>query len=202
MPWYQWLTLVALVICLANCLFHFFRLIRLGAPKDYARPKADPSSAIRYSFTGAMNPKKKESAFLHLPTYTAGMVYHIGTFLSVFLLLVFLTGFPFEGLLARICAYFLIVSFACGIGIFIKRVVTKELRSLSNPDDFISNLLVTFLHLFTARYLLFENFALPYYLLTSALFLYLPLGKLKHVVYFFAARYQLGLFFGKRGVWP
>ncbi len=202
MHWYQWFALSALTICLANCLFHFFRLIRLGNPKDYARPKADPSAAIRYSFTGAMNPGKKESAFLHLPTYTAGIIYHLGTFLSIFLFLVFMAGFHFEGIKALFCGYVLIISFAAGIGIFIKRIVKKELRSLSNADDFIANFLVTLFHLFTARYLFFEGFALPYFILASIILLYLPLSKLKHVIYFFAARYQLGIFFGNRGVWP
>lgn len=202
MHWYQWFALTALIICLANCLFHFFRLIRLGIPKDYARPKSNPAAAIRYSFTGAMNPWKKESAFLHLPTYTAGIIYHLGTFLSIFVFLIFLAGFRFEGLTALICGYFLIISFASGIGIFIKRIVKKELRSLSNADDFFANFLVTLFHLFTVFHILLDSFALPYFILASIILLYLPLGKLKHVIYFFAARYQLGIFFGKRGVWP
>ena len=30
----------------------------------------------------------------------------------------------------------------------------------------------------------------------------MTVGKLKHVVYFFAARYHLGFFYGWRNVWP
>jgi hypothetical protein len=30
----------------------------------------------------------------------------------------------------------------------------------------------------------------------------MPLGKLRHVVYYFAARYHLGFFYGWRNVWP
>jgi hypothetical protein len=41
-----------------------------------------------------------------------------------------------------------------------------------------------------------------YYLTYSLLMLYIPIGKLRHTVYFFAARYHLGYFFGWRGVWP
>jgi hypothetical protein len=41
-----------------------------------------------------------------------------------------------------------------------------------------------------------------YFIAISLLFLYFPLGKLKHAIYFFAARYQLGFFYGWRGVWP
>ncbi len=94
------------------------------------------------------------------------------------------------------------VSLACGLFILIKRAAVSKLRILSNPDDYISNILVTS---FQAASIVFL-FAGPaaetlYYVIAALLFLYLPLGKLKHLVYFFAARYQLGLFFGRRGVW-
>jgi hypothetical protein len=202
MHWYQWFALSALIICLANCLYRFSRLILLGNPRDYAKPKSGAAAAVCYSFTGAMNPRKKESAFLHLPTYAAGVLYHLGTFLCFFLFLIFLAGFRFEGVEAFILSGFLILSFAAGAGIFIKRAVNKKLRSLSNADDFVANALVTLFHFFTACHLVVGSFALPYYVLAGIILLYLPLGKLKHVVYFFAARYQLGLFYGKRGVWP
>ena len=49
----------------------------------------------------------------------------------------------------------------------------------------------------------FRPIVLPsYYLTYSLLMLYIPIGKLRHTVYFFAARYHLGYFFGWRGVWP
>jgi hypothetical protein len=35
----------------------------------------------------------------------------------------------------------------------------------------------------------------------SALLLYIPLGKLRHAIYFPLARVELGAHFGKRGVW-
>ena len=89
-------------------------------------------------------------------------------------------------------------------------MIKKELRSLSNPDDFISNLLVTLFQIFTllviSTPLLLSSYRptvlKSYYLIFTLLMLYLPVGKLRHTVYFFAARYHLGYFFGKRGVWP
>jgi len=149
-----------------------------------------------------MNPLKKESAYLHLPTYTAGILYHTGTFVSlaVFFLFVFHAGFLYSLQWVLICI--LAVSSASGIGILIKRISLKKLRSLSNPDDYISNILVTAFQLFTLIALINESFA-PYYFIGAAiLFLYLPLGKLKHLLYFFAARYHLGFFYGWRGTWP
>jgi nitrate reductase gamma subunit len=40
-----------------------------------------------------------------------------------------------------------------------------------------------------------------YYFISIILFLYLPFGKLKHAVYYFAARYHLGFFYGWRNTW-
>jgi hypothetical protein len=39
-------------------------------------------------------------------------------------------------------------------------------------------------------------------LTATALFLYLPFGKIRHCVFFFSTRYHFGAFFGRRGVLP
>jgi len=199
---YQIISSIAFLICLASLSYHLIRLIRLGLPKDYSKKAGNISSAVAYSFTGAMNPLKKESAYLHFPTYTAGILYHIGTFVSLvlYILLLFSAGISSSLQLILICL--LSLSAFSGIGIFLKRVFSKKLKSLSNPDDYISNFLVTVFQLFTLYVLINESIAAYYYISTAILFLYLPLGKLKHSIYFFAARYHLGLFYGWRGVWP
>jgi hypothetical protein len=189
-------------ICLGNLGYHFFRLIRLGKPRDLARPSGSESAGILYSFTQGMNPAHKESAYLHLPTYTAGLMYHAGTFLSVALLILSFFISDISGLIPWILAICLCLSCFSGLFILIKRVTVRKLRTLSNPDDYFSNILVTLFQAMTVTYLLIGHpTECPYYLCASLLFLYMPLGKLKHLVYFFAARYQLGLFFGRRGVW-
>ena len=76
------------------------------------------------------------------------------------------------------------------------------MRELSNPDDYISNFIVSVFHWATAGVLLSETLLSVYFLIAGILFLYIPVGKLKHTVYFFAARYHLGFFYGHRGVWP
>jgi len=95
-----------------------------------------------------------------------------------------------------------LISFSCGIGILIKRLLKKGLRDLSNPDDYLSNLLVTGFQLMTGIVLLWNQAYPAYFILSSLLLLYFPLSKLKHAIYFFAARYHLGFFFGWRGIWP
>jgi hypothetical protein len=202
MYWYHWITLGSLGICLVNSSVHLLRLIRLGKPRDYSFPAGKIAPSIQYSFTGAMNPLKKESAYLHLPTYIAGIIYHIGTFLSIALFFLIWADVNFPDILTFSIVPFLLISFACGMGILIKRMVKKGLRDLSDPDDYISNLLVTFFQLMTSIVLLWDQYYPVYFILSSLLLIYFPLGKLKHAIYFFAARYHLGFFFGWRGIWP
>lgn len=202
MLWYHWLALGTLGFCLINCLFHLLKLIKLGKPNDYSEKRGDINSAIAYSFTGAMSPTTKESAYLHLPTYTAGLLYHLGTFLSIFVFIVLLIGKGPEGWFAYAIAAILLISGISGSAILIKRMMKKQLRELSNPDDYISNFLVTQFQFLSIATILNNTFLPVYFVTISLLFLYLPLGKLKHTIYFFAARYHLGVFYGWRGVWP
>jgi len=168
MDWYHLIALVSLCICLGICLFHFFRLVRLGKPIDYSTPAGSVSNAIKYSFTGAMSPVKKESAFLHLPTYIAGIIYHLGTFLALLLFFPLLLGMQFNTLFSLIVSLFLLASVGFGLGLFIKRIAKKGLRDLSSPDDYISNALVSLFQLMTILVLIFPSFA-PVFLICSAL---------------------------------
>ncbi len=198
----MWFSVCSLAICLISCFYHFIRLVRYGKPKDYSHKRGNIGAATIYSFTGAMSPKKKESAYLHLPTYTAGLLYHLGTFLSILLFILFLFKIEPYGYLRTVTFGFLLITGISGLGILIKRISKKELRSLSNPDDYISNFLVTVFQLMTALTLYNVSLFPIYFIVVSILLLYLPLGKLRHTVYFFAARYHLGFFYGWRGVWP
>ncbi|MCX6164929.1 MAG: hypothetical protein NTU73_08760, partial [Ignavibacteriae bacterium] len=171
-------------------------------PKDYSHKIGNLKSAIPYSFVGAMNPLKKESAYLHLPTYTAGLLYHSGTFICFALFFLFQFDFIFSNTIQWILVCVLTASSVSGFGIFVKRIKLKKLRNLSNPDDYISNLLVTMFQIFTLIVLVENSYTPYYFIFVSLLFLYLPIGKLKHSLYFFAARYHLGFFYGWRGIWP
>ena len=57
--------------------------------------------------------------------------------------------------------------------------------------------------LFLTTYCLLSlQFGAAYYIIMALLFVWMPLGKIKHVLYFFFARYHLGFFYGWRGTWP
>lgn len=205
MNWYQYLSLGALVVFAAVMLWHFFRLIRLGNPKDYSQKSGNVAKAEAYAYTGAMLPTNKETAYLHIPTFAAGAIFHIGTFISIllFILFFFIQPAVFPIILSRLLALCILVCAACGFGLFIKRMVVRKMRNLSHVDDYLSNFLTTLFQLFTVLYLLLGFIMAPaYYIMVTVLLLYMPVGKLRHVLYFFAARYHLGLFYGWRNVWP
>jgi hypothetical protein len=199
---YLWFATAALFFCLSGCFYHFFRLLEYGKPPDLSKPLGEIKPAVRYALTRAMDPRKKESAYLHLPTYTAGIVYHIGSFISMAVFILIWLRFVQFGPSRFFLSAFLFISALCGAGILIKRIVKKELRNLSNPDDYISNILVTCVHAITAVTLIRFSLFPVYFVTAGILLFYIPLGKIRHTVYFFAARYQLGVFYGRRGVWP
>jgi hypothetical protein len=149
-----------------------------------------------------MSPKKKETASGHLPTYTAGIIYHTGTFIGFFLLAFHFFSMRINGVIAHGLFILLLLSSLSGVLILLKRVISPTLRQLSNADDYWSNVMVGGFQVLSAFALVRPSFLTPLFIYASALLLYIPMGKLKHVVYFFASRIYLGLFFGHRGIWP
>ena len=162
----------------------------------HAPAAGDPAAGVRYAFTGAMSPGAKESVREHRSSYLAGLAYHAGIFTALGLLVATLCGVPLPAALRWLCRVPLILGTMGGTGLLLKRMLQSELRGLSHPDDFLSNLLAT----------AFVGLALlggTTWLLSAALLLfYAPLGKIRHCLFFFLARRNLGAFFGRRGVFP
>ncbi|MBQ9435902.1 MAG: hypothetical protein IJU33_07240 [Bacteroidales bacterium] len=202
----KFISLAALAICLGMLLYHFIRIVRLGKPKDLSEPSGSVAKGVVYANTTAMMPQNKESAYMHLPTYTMGIIFHIGIFTSI--LLYFISFTPLLDmwpLFWKIIGCCLAISGICGLTLFIKRCINKNLKVMSNLDDYLSNMLTTLFQLMTALLLWFHDSTLVstlYYIEVSLLLLYIPQGKLKHMLYYFAARYHLGFFYGWRNVWP
>lgn len=206
----QYVALVAVVCCFCGMVAFFVRTVRLGKPKDLSEKSGDTAKGILYANTKAMMPQNKESAYLHIPSYASGMLFHIGTFCS--LLIFVLSFFPFFGrwmnnlpVLRVLLTAAVSVTCFCGYALLLKRAFSKDLKPLSTPDDYISNALTSTFQLFTVLYLCLScvpAIVVLYYIACSLLFLYMPLGKLRHVVFYFAARYHLGFFYGWRNVWP
>lgn len=206
----QVIALIALAMCFVLLLTHFVRIVCLGKPKDFSEASGSVAKGVVYANTVAMMPNQKESAYLHLPSYALGMLFHIGTF-SCFLLFI-LSFFDFfnNWLINDACIHYLIPAFiavtsVAGLSLFVKRLANKNLHALTNPDDYLSNAFTTLFQTATFCYLMMPGLGCAvntYYILSALLFLYMPVGKLKHLLYYFSARYHLGFFYGRRNVWP
>lgn len=93
----NWILVTGFLFFFISVLKFFFTVIFRKGIADPSKAKGNISAAIAYSFTGAMSPKNKESAYLHLPTYAAGMIFHLGTFLSfLWLIMIFFDLIPGE----------------------------------------------------------------------------------------------------------
>ncbi|MFH1313252.1 MAG: hypothetical protein ABIJ00_08490 [Candidatus Eisenbacteria bacterium] len=174
--------------------------VRLRHDPSIARGK--PVSGAMYSLTGAMLPWKKESARLYPASYIIGVLYHAGTFFAFALVavLVFRVGLP--KILESVSGALLAITAASGAVLLVKRITSSDLRYFSSPDDYFSNLLVTGWQVLTMVTLLNRSMIPALLVCTGVLLLYIPVGKLRHAIYFVPVRVYLGLFYGRRGVWP
>jgi hypothetical protein len=198
----QWYALSSLVVLVFAALYLMLQVgsgIRL---KDRAAGRGRPVPAVVYSLTCAMLPWKKESARLHLPAYTLGLLYHAGGFLSFFWLAVLFVGAGLPRVVTTASMGLLTAATACGFALLIRRIANPKLRHFSTPDDYFSNLLVTGFQALTAAALAYESLVPGLFVYAGTLMLYIPLGKLRHAIYFGFARIYLGIFYGHRGVWP
>lgn len=207
MTCYHWIVFIAFDFCLCGFFIYFIDLITNKSKKDFAEPKGKAVTGIEYSYTVAMMPNHKESAYKHLPTYTAGILFHIGSLVALLMtiLLFIFTFYPSLfpipiNWINWIIEAILAVGSIAGFSLLIKRISKSELRSLSNIDDYLANILTIILQV-TMILTLYTGIYAISAIGASILFFYMPFSKLKHAFYFFAARIELGIFYGKRGVW-
>jgi hypothetical protein len=183
---------------LAYCLLFFawwtVDLLRQRAP-DYSAPRCRSVSGVLSAFTRGMLPWRKESARLYPFAYAGGILYHVATFTSLWVL-------AFPGLLQKsaFLVPVLLAGLASGLCLLLKRVLSRHSRMLSQFDDYLSNLLVDIVHASVLLAALGLVRAFVPYVATFLVLLYLPFGKLKHCYFFFASRLLLGAAYGRRGV--
>lgn len=175
---------------------------RGGGRRDYSRPQGKPARGVLYNFTYAMLPWNKETARQHPGKLAVGVLLHVGVFwtLASVALLVLATDTGRSALAWGRPA--LAAGFLAGVCLLLRRSASPELRAMSAPDDYLAagatcGLLAVALAASMAGSL---EIVLLWY--TGALLAYLPLGKLRHAVFFFVARADYGRRLGYRGVYP
>ncbi len=198
----QLLAAAAAVFCIAAFAARLRTFTRLAVPKDRSQPKGNPNAGVAYALSLGMMPWAKESTRRHALAYLRGVGFHLTVFLSLALFL----ASPWLGLvpgpvrigLAALCGLGSLLAF---LG-FLSRFIEKSLKAISTPDDYFAVLLVS-LFLAGAAAMLLDLSLLPlFYLASALLFFYMPLGKIRHCIYFAFSRIFFGRFFGRRAVLP
>jgi len=175
---------------------------RAGGQRDYSRRAGDPVRGMVYSFTAAMLPAHKETIRHHPLETSVGVVMHVGVLLCI-LGICLLIAWPAGGhrlLLAM--RPVVVAAFLAGLALFVRRSASRTLRAISAPDDFLANLATCALLAFAFLSPVNAQCEAALLSYTILFFLYVPLGKLRHAVFFFAARADYGRRLGYRGVYP
>lgn len=179
-----------------------FRTRAWGRRALHAPPAGDAAAGARYAFTKGMLPQAKESVRTHLPSYAAGLVFHGGAFASFALLAASLAGFEPGSALVRLGGAAAGAGALAGLGLVGKRIASPVLRGLSSPDDYVANVLTSVFAALASVAAFLPDARGAWLVAGVALLLYVPLGKIRHCLLFFPARYEMGRFFGRRGTFP
>ncbi len=172
-----------------------------GGRRDYSRPSGRPLRGVTYNFTQAMLPSHKETASCHWLEFYTGVALHVGVVAvaaATLLWLVWSPGGEAAFALTRPLAFLGLIA---GVILLVRRSISWTLRAISTPDDYIS-IVATCLLLATAGFFAGTRAHAVFVLCAILVLLYLPLGKLRHAVFFYAARIDLGRRLGHRGVYP
>jgi hypothetical protein len=198
----QLLALTGLLAGAYGLYSRYLEVKRRSLPTDVSPPKGNPARGIVYAFTTGMLPWAKQSTRLHMLAYLRGVGFHIGIFLAIGALLIS----PFWGFLPRplaaVLAAFLAAGALLGAAGGVMRIAERNLRRLSLPDDHFAVWLTTLFMTITALAVLNQAMRIPMYLVAAVTFVYVPLGKIRHCLFFFFSRLFFGRFFGRRGVFP
>lgn len=198
----QLLAYAAALFCIAAFGLRLRAFLRLARPGDRSLPKGSPNLGVAYALTAGMMPWAKESTRRHALAYLRGVGFHLTVLLVLVLFLAspWLAGIP-ASIRSGLAGLVALGSLLALLGFF-SRFYEKNLRALSTPDDYFAILLVS-LFLGSAAVMLLDPAWLPvFYLLSALTFTYMPLGKIRHCIYFAFARLFFGRFFGRRAVLP
>lgn len=173
---------------------------RLPLVREQAEPRGSAARGTLYAFTLGMAPWAKESTRRHSLSYARGIGFHIAIFLDLALLI----ASPWWSGWSTPVRYVLALGSGLGAllgaaGVLMRRI-EANLRALSTFDDLLAVSLVTMFLAACAICLAWPALLPMAYILATVMFVYVPLGKIRHCIYFFFSRRFFGAFIGRRGV--
>lgn len=176
-----------------------WRTFSFGRRTVHAASAGKGKRGVAYALGRGMMPWEKESALMHLPTYIAGVFYHLGVFSGMFTILSLVIPFGLHTHLLQILRILMAIGILCGVSLLLKRLTVGYMRSISCADDYVSNTLVNLFLVLVLLDTFVSGLRSVLFLVTIILFLYIPVGKIRHCFFFFYSRILFGLFFGRRG---
>ena len=199
---WQLLALAGLAAGLFGIYLRYTETKRRALPADKSPVKGNISHGITYAFSAGMMPWAKESTRIHMIAYLRGIGFHVGVFAAIGAVIIS----PFWGylppLLSDILFWLLMLGAILGAAGGIMRIAEHNLRALSLPDDHFAVWLTTLFITVAGLALVNNAFIIPMYVVSAITFIYIPLGKIRHCLYFFFSRLFFGKFFGRRAVFP
>ena len=199
---WQLLALVGLAAGLFGIYIRYTETKRRALPADQSPVKGNISHGITYAFTTGMMPWAKESTRIHMIAYLRGIGFHVGIFSAIGVVLIS----PFWGslppFLSRLLFWVLVLGAFFGAAGGVMHIAERNLKGLSLPDDHFAVWLTTLFITVTGLALVNDAFVIPMYVVSAITFIYIPLGKIRHCLYFFFSRMFFGKFFGRRAVFP
>jgi hypothetical protein len=196
------LVMFSMLFSLAGLIFLLVKTFSFGQNKIYAKSRGSEKKGILYAFSTGMMPWAKESARKHLPTYLTGVIYHIGIFLAFLIVVLKLVSISVPDLIIPFLRTCLAASLIGGVGLFIKRLLKPEMKIISCPDDYAANIIVNTFLASALALTYFESLISLFFFISITMFVYIPLGKIRHCFFFIYTRILFGRFFGRRGIFP
>lgn len=202
MLFFQLLALAGLIAGLFGIYLRYTETKRRAVPADNSPIKGSLSNGLKYAFTTGMMPWAKESTRIHVLAYLRGIGFHIGIFTAIGAVIISPLREYLPSLLSWILFWVLTIGAILGAAGGVMRIVEHNLRGLSLPDDHFAVWLTTLFMTLAGLAVLNEAFMIPMYIVSTITFVYVPLGKIRHCLYFFFSRLFFGKFFGRRAVLP
>lgn len=171
--------------------------------KEYAERSGSPGNGMLYNFTIAMLPWHKETVKHHPGKFVVGVIMHLGVILALVYAVVVLIRptASFMGALPYM-RWLVAGALVSGVYLFVRRICSRNLRAMSAAEDFVAILATCGL---LALALLSSDdsyYQLAFLSYVGVFFVFLPLGKLRHGLFFFVVRGDYGRRLGYRGVYP
>jgi hypothetical protein len=199
---FQLLALAGFMAGLYGIFLRYTETKRRPLLPDNSPVKGNVTHGIMYAFTTGMMPWAKESTRIHFIAYLRGIGFHIGIFTAIGAVIVSPFWGYFPPLLSGTLFWILLLGAILGAAGGVMRILEHNLRGLSLPDDHFAVWLTTLFITVSALGLVRDAFLIPMYIIAAITFLYIPLGKIRHCLYFFFSRMFFGKFFGRRAVFP